>query len=157
MDLILDAFHSAAERDIYTGDQLEVLIIEPSGVTKQYFPLRKDWLYNSQYSINHYISYKKYFYAAKKFWGICIVLVLIEHYLLLFRYLWTDRSRCRTLAQLRWIIFHIAYLSRIAARKRQDRPPLTQWRPSSPLKTHVLVIYLCWSIPCSELTRSGSK
>ena len=34
MDLILDAFHSCAERDIYTGDELEMIVIEPSGVTK---------------------------------------------------------------------------------------------------------------------------
>ena len=32
IDLILDAFHSCAERDIYTGDQIELLIIEKSGV-----------------------------------------------------------------------------------------------------------------------------
>jgi 20S proteasome subunit beta 6 len=42
MDLILDAFHSCAERDIYTGDQVEMLIIEPTGIQKLYFPLRKD-------------------------------------------------------------------------------------------------------------------
>jgi 20S proteasome subunit beta 6 len=42
MDLLLDAFHSATERDIYTGDQLEMIIIEPSGVKTLYFPLRKD-------------------------------------------------------------------------------------------------------------------
>lgn len=42
MDLILDSFHSAAERDIYTGDTLEMVIIEPTGVTKKYFQLRKD-------------------------------------------------------------------------------------------------------------------
>ena len=29
IDLILDAFHSCAERDIDTGDLLEILIIEP--------------------------------------------------------------------------------------------------------------------------------
>lgn len=40
--LIKDAFISAAERDIYTGDELVVKIITKNGVSVETFPLRKD-------------------------------------------------------------------------------------------------------------------
>jgi len=40
--LVRDAFTSAGERDIYTGDTVEVFIIDPSGVKEEHFPLKKD-------------------------------------------------------------------------------------------------------------------
>jgi len=40
--LIKDAFISAAERDIYTGDELVVKIVTKNGVSVETFPLRKD-------------------------------------------------------------------------------------------------------------------
>jgi 20S proteasome subunit beta 6 len=42
IDLVVDVFNSAAERDIRTGDSIEIVLIEPSGITIQRFPLRKD-------------------------------------------------------------------------------------------------------------------
>lgn len=40
--LIKDVFISAAERDIYTGDQLQIQIITKDGVRTETFPLRRD-------------------------------------------------------------------------------------------------------------------
>lgn len=40
--LIKDAFVSAAERDIYTGDSLVINVITKDGVTVEHYPLRKD-------------------------------------------------------------------------------------------------------------------
>jgi len=37
-----DAFTGAAERDIYTGDYLEIYVIRTSGITMETFELRKD-------------------------------------------------------------------------------------------------------------------
>lgn len=42
MALIKDAFISAAERDIYTGDSLVINIVTKDGVAVEYFPLRRD-------------------------------------------------------------------------------------------------------------------
>ena len=40
--LVRDAFNVATERDIYTGDAVEVHIITRDGVRVEQFPLRKD-------------------------------------------------------------------------------------------------------------------
>lgn len=40
--LVKDVFISAAERDIYTGDNLHISIITKDGVRTEVFPLRKD-------------------------------------------------------------------------------------------------------------------
>ena len=40
--LIKDAFVSAAERDIYTGDGLVINVITKEGVTVEHYPLRRD-------------------------------------------------------------------------------------------------------------------
>jgi len=42
VDLIKDAFSSAAERDIYTGDGVEIYIITKDGAKKENFPLKRD-------------------------------------------------------------------------------------------------------------------
>ncbi|CAH1786130.1 unnamed protein product [Owenia fusiformis] len=40
--LVKDVFTSAAERDIYTGDQLIINVITKDGTRTEYFPLRRD-------------------------------------------------------------------------------------------------------------------
>lgn len=40
--LIKDVFISAAERDIYTGDQVQIQIITKDGVRMESFALRRD-------------------------------------------------------------------------------------------------------------------
>lgn len=42
VDLVTDAFISAAERDIYTGDGVLISIITEYGVEQRKIPLRKD-------------------------------------------------------------------------------------------------------------------
>lgn len=42
INLIKDAFISAAERDIYTGDSLILNVITKDGVKEEHFPLRRD-------------------------------------------------------------------------------------------------------------------
>jgi 20S proteasome subunit beta 6 len=40
--IVKDAFSSATERDIYTGDFLEIFIITSAGVVKELHELKKD-------------------------------------------------------------------------------------------------------------------
>ncbi|PUZ52353.1 hypothetical protein GQ55_6G263200 [Panicum hallii var. hallii] len=42
VDLVKDVFASATERDIYTGDRLEIVVINSSGTHREYIELRKD-------------------------------------------------------------------------------------------------------------------
>lgn len=42
IDLVKDAFNGAAERDIYTGDFVELAIITKDGVKMEKHPLRRD-------------------------------------------------------------------------------------------------------------------
>ena len=42
VDLVEHAFRSAAERDIYTGDQLEIMILTKDGAKTVWRQLRKD-------------------------------------------------------------------------------------------------------------------
>ncbi|KAJ3681245.1 hypothetical protein LUZ60_015734 [Juncus effusus] len=42
VDLVKDVFASATERDIYTGDKLEIMVINASGIRREYLELRKD-------------------------------------------------------------------------------------------------------------------
>jgi len=41
-DLVRDTFTSAGERDIYTGDGVDVFIVSSTGTKQEYFPLKKD-------------------------------------------------------------------------------------------------------------------
>ncbi|URE01911.1 hypothetical protein MUK42_02080 [Musa troglodytarum] len=42
VDLVKDVFASATERDIYTGDKVEILVINASGIRQELMELRKD-------------------------------------------------------------------------------------------------------------------
>ncbi|XP_043715074.1 proteasome subunit beta type-1-like [Telopea speciosissima] len=42
VDLVKDVFASASERDIYTGDRLEIVVVKPDGIRREFLELRKD-------------------------------------------------------------------------------------------------------------------
>ena len=42
LDLVKDAFTAAGERDIYTGDQVEIWVIQKGGITKEILQLKAD-------------------------------------------------------------------------------------------------------------------
>ncbi|XP_042506815.1 proteasome subunit beta type-1 [Macadamia integrifolia] len=42
VDLVKDVFASAVERDIYTGDRLEIVVVKPDGIRREFMELRKD-------------------------------------------------------------------------------------------------------------------
>ncbi|KOM31654.1 hypothetical protein LR48_Vigan01g120900 [Vigna angularis] len=42
VDLVKTVFASATERDIYTGDKVEIVILNASGIRREYMDLRKD-------------------------------------------------------------------------------------------------------------------
>ncbi|EOX96203.1 hypothetical protein QUC31_005440 [Theobroma cacao] len=42
VDLVKTVFASASERDIYTGDKLEIVVINADGIHREYMDLRKD-------------------------------------------------------------------------------------------------------------------
>lgn len=42
VDLIKDVFASATERDIYTGDGVEIVVVTADGIRREYMDLRKD-------------------------------------------------------------------------------------------------------------------
>lgn len=42
VEILKDAYVSATERDIYTGDKLEIMVITKDGIEKIYFELKKD-------------------------------------------------------------------------------------------------------------------
>lgn len=42
VDLVKDVFASAAERDIYTGDGLEIVVVNAEGVKREFLELRRD-------------------------------------------------------------------------------------------------------------------
>jgi hypothetical protein len=42
VDLVKDTFASAAERDIYTGDAVEIVIINREGVRRELMDLKRD-------------------------------------------------------------------------------------------------------------------
>ncbi|KAK2990419.1 hypothetical protein RJ640_011167 [Escallonia rubra] len=42
IDLVKTCFASATERDIYTGDKLEIVVINADGIRREYMELRKD-------------------------------------------------------------------------------------------------------------------
>ncbi|KAL5715768.1 proteasome endopeptidase complex [Ranunculus cassubicifolius] len=42
IDLVKDVFASATERDIYTGDSVEIVIVNGAGIRREYIQLRKD-------------------------------------------------------------------------------------------------------------------
>lgn len=42
VDLVKTVFASATERDIYTGDKLEVVILNADGIRREHMDLRRD-------------------------------------------------------------------------------------------------------------------
>lgn len=43
VELVKEVLITAGERDIYTGDAIEITIISKDGTSTQMFPLKKDW------------------------------------------------------------------------------------------------------------------
>ena len=41
-EIMFTAFRSAAERDIYTGDKLQILVVTKDGIQKEWRQLRRD-------------------------------------------------------------------------------------------------------------------
>ena len=41
-NMVRDIFAAASERDIYTGDEVEISVIDANGIETQRFPLRSD-------------------------------------------------------------------------------------------------------------------
>ena len=40
--MVRDIFAAASERDIYTGDEVEISVVDANGIETQRFPLRSD-------------------------------------------------------------------------------------------------------------------
>ena len=54
-ELVYEAFRAAAERDIYTGDKLEIIILTKDGAQREWKQLRRDWL--NAYAVSFLFSF----------------------------------------------------------------------------------------------------
>lgn len=50
IELVYQAFRSAAERDIYTGDKLEIIVLTKDGAKKEWRQLRRDWVNGPEFN-----------------------------------------------------------------------------------------------------------